>query len=118
GLGVLLAGYAFYGRAFAYIGVAPVFIGEVALGAGVIVVLGSAAWPRLLRSPIAWLTAALAVWCALRTFPFIGRYGIEALRDGATWGYAAFAFIVALLLSRADLDRALHGYGRLAMWFP
>ncbi len=36
---IMLAGYALFGRGFAYLGIPPLFIGELTLAAGVLVVL-------------------------------------------------------------------------------
>ena len=84
----ILAGYAFFGRGFAYLGFPPLFIGELG------VVLSLAALlsfnPLLWRSPVTWLLFAFAFWCAAQTFPYIGEYGLAALRDGVIWGYGIF----------------------------
>ena len=45
--------------------------------------------------PPAWFLVAFMLWGAIRTVPFLGTHGLDALRDGALWGYAIFAFIVA-----------------------
>jgi hypothetical protein len=115
-LGLCLVGYAFFGRGFAYLGVQPLFIGEIAL------LIGLAAWAlrggdrRLLHSPI---TVALAVFMlvgAAASVPHLGRYGLDVLRDGVVWGYAAFALLVgAFLLRTGIIARGLRAYMR---WLP
>ncbi|MCL6650644.1 MAG: hypothetical protein K6U89_20315, partial [Chloroflexi bacterium] len=37
----------------------------------------------------------MILWGALRTAPYVGQYGIMALRDAAIWGYSIFALIIA-----------------------
>ena len=49
-LGALL-GYALAGRGFAYVGIPPLFISEVALAIGVVVVLRTRGWYSLWQMP-------------------------------------------------------------------
>lgn len=110
----LLAGYAFFGKSFAYLGFPPVYIGEVVLALALIgCILTGSLW-RPLRSKVAWLLLAFAAWCALRTVPYLSVYGADALRDAALWGYGSFAFVVAgLLLRHGSLQAVTAGYRRL-----
>jgi hypothetical protein len=66
--GFLLVGYLSFGRSFAYLGVPPIFIGEVALAAFVLlmprVVLGTWAGSLLRSSPLNGLALALLVFVA------------------------------------------------------
>lgn len=116
-LGLLLLGYAFVGRGFAYFGVPPLYVGELVLLLGLGVVLGGADLPAL-RSPLVWVLGLLAVWCALRTAPYVGTYGVLALRDAALWGYGIFTVLVASFLPRTGLlDRVPDAYRRWLPWF-
>ena len=101
-LGGLLVGYMFMGRGFAHIGIGPIFIGDVVLLLGIvaggIVLIRSRAWP-----PVTWTAAlivAFGVLGAARTLPYLSTYGLDALRDGVLWGYAAFALIVYVIADR------------------
>ena len=94
-LGLLLTGYAFLGRSVAYLGAPPLFVGEMTLALGVVAALVSWSLFSLVRSPVVWMIAALSAWGAVRTIPYIGAYGLDALRDATLWGYSAFALIVA-----------------------
>jgi hypothetical protein len=123
-LGILLAGYMFLGRGFAHIGIGPIYVGDWVLVLGVAV----AAFFIIregVRAPITWIVALLVAFVALgavRTLPYIGTYGLNALRDGVLWGYAGFALIVYLLVDREVLLRALRLYGWVvpifALWLP
>ena len=123
-LGLVLVGYMFMGRGFAHIGIGPIFIGDVVLVIGV--VAAGLALIRRRADPQLTLTIALVlafmVLGAIRTIPYIGTYGLDALRDGTLWGYAAFALIVSLLADRALLDGAFRIYGWIvpvfALWLP
>lgn len=115
---VLLAGYAYGGRVFSYLGYPPIFIGEVLLAAGLVVALGCGAWHRLVHSGVAWAVALFVLWGVARTVPFVSEMGIDALRDAVVWGYAAYAVVIALSLRRPDVERSLHGYRRLAILLP
>jgi len=119
-LGVLLILYAFLGRGVAHVGVGPVFIGELALVLAVPATLVS-----LPRARLGWLHVTLTLfiaWGALQTIPYIGRYGIDALRDSVTWSYAFFAIAVSVTVTPDHLARVVRTYRRmalpLAIWIP
>jgi hypothetical protein len=104
-------GYAVIGRGFAHLGVYPVYVGEIVLALGVTAVLVGGGVRAVFRSPVVWLIVAFMVWGALRTAPYLGKYGTTALRDGATWGYAVFAILVGGMVLRTGwLPRIVRGY--------
>jgi hypothetical protein len=119
----VLMGYAFLGRSFAYLGLPPVYVGELALALGIAACLVSGSWSGVLRSPATWAIGLLGVCGAAATVPFISTYGLDALRDASLWGYGAFAIALAACLLRTrsipDLARA---YGSVlvafAAWLP
>jgi hypothetical protein len=114
---VTLAGYAMFGKGWAYIGVPPVFIGEAVLLAGVVALLGACGWHRVLNLSPVWCLVALNVWGILRTLPYVRGYGVDAVRDAMIWGYDAFAVIVAgLLLARPWRLATLLDRYRLFVW--
>jgi len=124
---VVLAGYALLGKGFAYLGVPPLFVGEVALAIGVFSLLvlavlgrwqvGAYRPPLLLATLLAFMT-----WQAARTAPYVPIYGLDAVRDGALWGYATFALCIAALVPRKAIDRIVAGYGKMIvpylLWSP
>ncbi|MBB6017281.1 O-antigen ligase family protein [Deinococcus radiopugnans] len=117
-IGVSLIGYAFLGKGYSYIGVPPLFVGEMALAVGLLALwrVGTVGI-RYHRGLLALLGVFMLIGL-LNTVPYIGQYGIEALRDGVTWLYAAFALIVAGLLLRLNwLERAVRQYARVIPWF-
>ena len=93
-LAVLLFAYAFVGKAAAYIGVPPLFIGEVVLASGLVIVALARRPQTLFLIPAMWVSLLLMVWVAVRTIPYIGAYGFDAPRDAMIAGYILFAFIV------------------------
>ena len=112
-LGAALVGYAVLGRGFAHLGYRPLYVGEAVLALGVLAVVLGGGIRLAFRSRIAWILAAFMLWGAARTVPYLGQYGLAALRDGATWGYGVFAFLVAAFILRTGwFARALTGYGR------
>ncbi len=116
-LGIVLIGYAFLQRAFAYIGVPPFYIGEMVLAVGLLAALTGVP-VRLLNSPVVWSIVAFGAWGAARTFPYVGTYRVDALRDAVLWGYGAFTILVAAALLRTGaLPRAIRGYARWVPWF-
>ena len=97
-LGVCLLGYALLGRTFAYVGVPPLFVGEAVLLAGLALAAGSGHAGRVLAAWPVRLWAALMVWTVVRTAPYLGRDGLDALRDAMLVGYGLYAVVVASLL--------------------
>ncbi|HPU85623.1 MAG TPA: hypothetical protein PLE60_09860, partial [Candidatus Latescibacteria bacterium] len=100
-LSVILLGYAVFGTWFAYLGFPPVYVSEMVLALGVLTVFR---YPGMLgamvRAPLFPLLTAFVVWNAACMIPYLPEYGIDSLRDGAMWGYSAFALIVYGVLTR------------------
>jgi parallel beta-helix repeat protein len=97
-LAIGFAGYVLFGKSFAYLGVPPLFVGEMLLGLGIVALFASGCATALLTTLPAMMAALLVGWVLLRTLQGIGTYKVDALRDGAVALYAGFAFIVAALL--------------------
>lgn len=123
-LAALLAGYMFMGRGFAHIQLGPVYVGDWVLFLGVATAAVAAIRWRA-RAPLTWtvvLLVAFMVLGAARTVPYLATYGMNALRDGVLWGYAAFALIVYLVSDRAMVLQAWKLYGWIvpvfAFWLP
>lgn len=120
---VLLIGYASLGRGFAYLGIRPIFVGEVVLASGFLAIAFGGGLRRVLRSRIVWILLAFVIWSAFQTLPYLPTYGVESLRDAVVWGYAGFAFLVAASLLRTQWwERVPALYARwmpiLLLWFP
>jgi hypothetical protein len=116
-LGALLVGYALLGRTFAGLGVPPVYVGEVVLGVGLLSVVAAGRRFQLVRTPSVYLLIAFMCWGTARTIPYLGTYGMDALRDAVIWGYGAFALLLAPLLIRRDLvERIPPLYARALPW--
>ena len=102
-LGGLLAGYAIGGKVFAYISIGPVYIGDVILAFGIIAFLISRCAVASLATLPSLLLGVLMGWAIIRVLPYLGEFGIDALRDSVVVLYGGFAFIVtALLLERPE----------------
>src|SRR5712691_89557 len=95
--GVLL-GYAMMGKGFAYLGLPPLYIGEMALLTGIFVFLRTGCLVGVLTTLPGLLLAATMAWVLLRTLPFIGDFGVDALRDSVVVTYGGFSFIVIALI--------------------
>jgi hypothetical protein len=118
-LACTLAGYAMLGKGFAYLGVPPLFVGEIVLIAGCVTVLRMGGIAALFASACGLLLAALMAWTLLRTLPFIPTYGFAAARDSMVVMYGVFAFIVMALLldDPRRLDTIVELYSRFLPWF-
>jgi O-antigen ligase/polysaccharide polymerase Wzy-like membrane protein len=115
GLGALLIGYAFLGRGLAHAGVPPVYVGEMVLGLGVLALVFGR--PTFRLDLVRVLLVLFMAWGAIQTVPYFGRYGVDALRDAVTWGYAFFALAIAALVRGPDLLRAVDRYRSLIVPF-
>ncbi|WP_066475775.1 O-antigen ligase family protein [Bosea sp. WAO] len=115
----VLAGYAIFGKGFAYVGVPPLFIGEITLVLGIIALMASRSWIAMLMTVPSFALLAFMGWILVRTVPGIPVYGFDALRDSVIALYGAFAFIIiALLLQKpARLGRLLGNYSRFALFY-
>ena len=112
-LAIVLLGYALMGKGFAYIGLPPLYVGEIALLTGIAIFLNSGALLASLATLPCVLLSVAMVWVLARTVPFVGVHGFDALRDSVVILYGAFAFIViGLLLENARrIDTILRYYG-------
>ncbi len=104
-VGFCLVGYTLLGRGFAYVGVPPLFIGEMVLALGVLAVLLAGGLGRVFRSPLIWLLVGFMVVGAADTFPYLSTYEFDALRDAVIWGYGTYAVVVAAFLLKAEWVR-------------
>jgi len=117
-LAVLLLGYALFGRAMAYFGFSPVYIGEIILVIGMIYILTHAEWKKLIKLGVFRWLLLFMIWGAVRTFPYLAHYGKDALRDGASWGYGLFAIIIATLMIRtATQVQVIKWYRNVSLLF-
>jgi hypothetical protein len=114
----------FLGRGFAHVGVPPIYVGEIVLLIG-LVAAGVAfvrLRPQIPRSRLMWLLVAFMGLGLARTLPFVGTFGVDALRDGVLWGYAFFALIIFVLADQRWVPEAIRLYGWVvpvfALWLP
>jgi hypothetical protein len=119
-LAIVLLGYALMGKGFAYLGFPPLYVGEIAFLSGIVVFLRSGAFVGAFATLPAVLLVLLMAWVLARTFPFIGLYGFDSLRDSAIVIYGSFAFIViGLLLEDARrINTILRYYGIMLVSSP
>jgi hypothetical protein len=110
-LAMVLAGYALAGKGFAYLGVPPIFIGELTFVAGIFIFLRAGCFVASLATLPSLLLAALMVWVGLQTVPYVGQFGLDCLRDSVVIMYGGFAFIViALMLENDKRMEVILGY--------
>lgn len=103
-LAACLFGYALFGKAFAYLGVTPLYIGEVMMALGLALALGSLWNRRGQTTPVLWIALVLLAWGLVQTIPYVAGYGMMAFRDLMVVGYTLFA-IVAVVLFTARPER-------------
>ena len=115
-----LLGYALLGKGWAYIGIPPVFIGEVVLFCGLVLLILLGRWRGLLDLAPVWSILLLLAWGLCRIGPDVARYGFDALRDAVIWGYSLLALMVfAVILSQpARLAALLNRYRQFSVIFP
>lgn len=119
-LAIIMLGYALMGKGFAYLGFPPLYVGEIAFLAGIVVFIRTGALAGTLATVPALLLVILIVWVLARTLPFIGLYGVDSLRDSVVAIYGCFAFfVIGLLLEDARRINKLIGYyGIMLASFP
>jgi O-antigen ligase/polysaccharide polymerase Wzy-like membrane protein len=119
-LAIVLLGYALMGKGFAYLGVPPLFVGEIALLTGAVVFLRTGALVASLATLPSLMLVAMMVWVLARTIPFVSVYGFDSLRDSTVVMYGCFALIViGLLLEDARrIDTVLRYYNTLPASLP
>jgi hypothetical protein len=127
-LGLLLGGYLFFSKAFAYVHVpgTPVFVGEIVLGIGIAELLRlPSPWRHLLtRAPVLRIVLASLAVCAVRLFSDYPVYGIDAIRDSSILYYGVFALLTAaaVVCEPTFLPRMLDWYRRVLpaflIWAP
>jgi hypothetical protein len=119
-LGFVLLGYSVMGKGFAYLGLPPLYMGEIAFLSGIIVLLGTGVSVGVLTTLPAILLVALMAIVLARTIPFVGIYGFDALRDSTIVMYGGFAFIIiGLLLEDANrINLVLHLYRIMLTCLP
>lgn len=102
-LALLLGGYAVFGKSFAYLGVPPLYVGELVFALGAIAFLSSRCAVASFATLPNLLLTVLIFWAIVRTLPFVGEFGVDALRDSVIVLYGGFAFIItALLLEKPE----------------
>lgn len=122
-LSVLLVGYAIFGKSFAYISIPPLYIGDLVFVLGIVVFLTSGSAVATFATLPSLVLGTLCGWVIIRTLPYLGEFGIDALRDSMIVVYSGFAFIIAaLLLERpkrlALIIRFLRVLGSLVVLVP
>ncbi len=115
-----LLGYAVGGRAFAYLGVPPLYMGEILLFLGLFQMLCSLNGASVFLQSQLWFLAAFMFWSMMQTVPYISEYGMFAMRDAVLWGYGMFAFIIAIILTARPLflELLIERYQFFARIFP
>jgi hypothetical protein len=114
-----LAGYALFGKGFGYLGVPPLYVGEIALLAGVVTMLRMGRTLAPFASLSGVVLALAMAWTLARTLPYLSDYGFDAPRDSMIIMYGAFAFIVAALVldDQRRIDTVVNLYRAFLPWF-
>ena len=99
-LGVLLGVYAVFGKGAAYIGIERLYIGEIVVILGLLLVLSGGLGKSLLKSPTCLFLALFMAWGIIGTIPNLPTYGLIALRDAVLWGYGIYVLLVVTALGR------------------
>lgn len=113
---IVLVGYSFLGKGFAYVGYPPLLIGELTMALGLVVLFRSGCgFATLATFPSVVLLAMLCL-VVLKVIFDLGPYGVDALRDGVIIIYSLYAFaVIALLLEKPDrLQLILRWYSGFA----
>jgi hypothetical protein len=121
---ILVAGYWAFGKAFAYIGLYPLYIGEVVMVVGLLALVrfGTIPIPRNPHFFVFLLLFAMCLAQAVFSFLILDQPLLEVFRGLAMIYYGAYAYITFVLIERARepgtvLERALtEVLPRIAPW--
>jgi len=114
-IGLLLLGYAIGGKGFAYLGIPPLFIGDVVLLISVFLFFSAPDIRILTSSKTTWAILVFDLWCAAQTIPHLEAYGLDALRDAVIYGYSIFALLIAAYMNDKDvIRRFVNMYAKLS----
>jgi O-Antigen ligase len=119
-LTIVLLGYALMGKGFAYIGLPPLYVGEITFLIGIAVFLRSGVLVASIATLPAVVLVATMMWVLVRTVPFLNVYGFDALRDSVIILYGGFAFVVIglLLEDGRRIDTVIRYYRTALVVFP
>jgi hypothetical protein len=115
-----LLSYAVFGRTAAYIGITPLYVGEVFLAWGLLRAPIFGSLGKLLTNIVFLLFTVFLVVCAVRLLMSSSIYPIgDRLRDGAIWGYGLFAVIIAAYCLRTPqvIAHALRSYSHFSAFY-
>lgn len=116
-IALLLAGYFLADKGFAHLGGGPVYAGEIFLALALMLFVLAPEFRSFAESRLVWVLLALDGWCLLQTVPYFEDYGVNTLRDAATYGYSLFALLVFALISGRDrVELVCRVYGRFVTW--
>jgi capsular polysaccharide biosynthesis protein len=123
-LGLLLVGYMFFSKVFAYlvrVPGTPAFAGEIVLAVGVIECIRARSLVRQLLKASAVLRVLLVLMAVsgIRVLWDLPTYGMDAIRDYSILYYGMFAFLVATaaIADPTLMPRMLKWYRRVLPWF-
>lgn len=118
-LAICLAGYWGFGKSFAYVGLYPVYVGEIFTIAGMLIVFahGRIHLPRDGSVWICVLLAGIAFIQAIVSVVFLGQDRIDVLRNLAVVYYVVFGYFSYAALERAGRTGDIHTR-ILGRWLP
>ncbi|MBA2454662.1 MAG: O-antigen ligase family protein [Chloroflexia bacterium] len=100
---ILTAGYWSFGKAFAYIGIYPLYIGEVAIGLGLLALLRYGTIP-VPRNTLFWIFGILLWIClgqSVYSVIILDQPALEVIRGLAVIYYGVFAYITFVVIERS-----------------
>lgn len=109
-----------FGKGPTYLGIPPLFIGEITLMVVFVWMVNRYGLKRTFlgnQSALDYLIAAYMALGAVLTIPGVGQYGLEAVRDAAIWYYGIFFFIGQALGSEAWLGQRVWRFLTIAWGF-
>lgn len=114
----ILFGYQIAGKGFAYLGYNPIFISELTLALGILtlVLMPFSSKIKIANRRWSWvfiLIIAFMGWSIYRTIPYVAEYKLDALRDAMLYGYALYAFLIAILIPREMVEYFVQLYGKV-----
>ncbi len=119
---VLLTGYQFMGKGFAYFGVYPAYVSELGMMLGMYTLMLSIFSKKIrintnFPKGILALMCLLLVWSFARSIPYFAEHNFDAVRDVMLIGYAFYALIIGLIIPPNAIEKFFAWYKKVIPFF-
>src|SRR5690606_22175951 len=84
--------YFFFGKGFAYLGLFPLYVGEIVLLCNLLILFFLSIEKNWVTNFYVRTLSIFILFCVLNFAPNLAVYGVDSLRDSSIWIYSLFFF--------------------------